>query len=132
MELTKQDLLGTVTAEELDALTTEAGGEAEVDELIVESVSMVEAYAAQYVVGDEWIRRLVRPLVVERLYQVARAGQVPDKRRHMADEARRELRDLRDGRFDGVLARKAPAPDGLPARQGRSGSREARTFHFSE
>jgi hypothetical protein len=112
---TRADLLTDISDKELTPLTTKliADGEPsdKVERTIDEQAARVERYIALYsLTADHW-RSLVRPLVLWEIYK--RLATPPDKRKDAGDAALRELRDIRDGKFDSTLPLLAEPEAGL-------------------
>jgi hypothetical protein len=122
MAFTEQDLLPDISQEELDGIAKELvtpGDPEPIETTITEQEQKVEDYTKRYDVPELRQFRLVRALVLYELY--SRLGTIPQKRKDKYEEAMRELRDIRDGKFPD-LALEDPPPDGLPEGQGRWGS----------
>lgn len=122
MEFTEQDLLVDISQEELDGVAKELvrlGDPEPIETTIAEQTQKVESYTLRYAMPASWVKRLVRALCLYELY--ARLGTIPEKRRAKYEEAMKELRDIRDGKFPD-LALEDPPPEGLPAGGGRWGS----------
>src|SRR5690606_7336650 len=91
-----------------------------IETIIAEQIQKVEDYTLRYDLPELRQFRLVRALVLYELY--ARLGSIPQKRKDKYEEAMKELRDIRDGKFPD-LALEDPPPDGLPEGQGQWGSK---------
>lgn len=123
MAFIADDLLVDISQEELDGIAgelVEMGDPDPITTTIDEQVQKVEDYTLRYDVPELRQKRLVRALVLFELY--ARLQSIPEKRQKKYDEAMKELRDIRDGKFPD-LALEDPAPEGLPEGQGRWGSK---------
>lgn len=119
----ESDLLPDISQEELDGIAKELvglGDQEPIATTIAEQIQKVEDYTLRYNVPALRCKRLCRALVLFELY--ARLQSIPDKRKAKYDEAMKELRDIRDGKFPD-LALEDPAPEGLPEGQGRWGSK---------
>jgi len=122
MPFAEQDLLPDISQEELDGIAKElvtGGDPGPIATAITEQTQKVEDYTLRYAVPADRFNRLLRPLVLWELYK--RLGEIPKKRQTAYDEAMKELRDIRDGKFP-ALALEDPAPEGLPEGQGNWGS----------
>jgi Bacteriophage Mu, Gp36 len=124
MTLTRTDLLaaGGISAKELAAIAdklVEPGGPDPVETAIAEEQQEMERYIHRYEVDDEWQKKLLRALVLWELYK--RIGGIPEKRQKAYDEAKRTLREIRDGKFPDVPLKETP-PDDIAIAHGRSGS----------
>jgi hypothetical protein len=122
MAFTETDLLADISQEELDGIgkeLVELGGENPIEATIAEQVQKVEDYTLRWAVPELRLKRLTRPLVLWELYK--RLGAIPDKRQTAYDEAMKELKEIRDGKFPD-LAIQDPAPDGSPGSTAAWGS----------
>jgi hypothetical protein len=126
MAFIETDLLTDISQEELDGIGKELAEEQPGDPdpiaaTIAEQVQKVEDYTLRYDVPELRVKRLVRALVLYELY--ARLQSIPDKRKSKYDEAMKELRDIRDGKFKD-LAVEEPPPAGMSSNQGKWGSKK--------
>ncbi len=122
MAFTEADLLADISQAELDGIAKALVTAGDVDPIattILEQTDKVEAYTLRYAVPEIRSNRLIRALVLWELY--SRLGAIPEKRQVKYDEAMKELRDIRDGKFKD-LALEDPAPTGLSSTQGQWGS----------
>jgi hypothetical protein len=121
---TESDLLADISQKELDGIAkklVEQGDPQPISVTIAEQLRKVEDYAKRWKLEEERWKRLTRALVLFELY--SRVGSIPEKRKLKYEEAMKELREIRDGKFPD-LAEEAPAPEGLPSGRGRWGSAE--------
>jgi len=126
MAFVEADLLTDISQEELDGIAKELAEEQPGDPdpigtTISEQVQKVEDYTLRYDMPELRIKRLVRALVLYELY--ARLQSIPEKRKDKYEEAMKELRDIRDGKFKD-LAVEEPPPAGLSSGQGNWGSKK--------
>ena len=120
---TETDLLVDISQEELDGRAKEAveiGQPDLIAETIAEQVQKVEDYTLRFDVPELRLKRLTRALVLFELY--SRLGSIVEKRQTKYDEAMKELREIRDGKFPD-LALEEPPPTGASPSQGRWGSK---------
>lgn len=120
---TETDLLVDISQEELDGIAKEAVEIGQPDLIaatIAEQVQKVEDYTLRFDVPDLRMKRLTRALVLFEIY--SRLSSIPEKRETKYNEAMKELREIRDGKFPD-LAIEDPAPEGLPSGEGRWGSK---------
>lgn len=123
MTFDRDDLLADISNKELTALTTrlvEVGSDARVETTIPEAVQRVEDYTARYVVPDGVLKRLCRALVLWEIYKPL--ASIPEKRRQAYDDAMRELREIRDGKFASVYPSRDIDPAPAASGKGRWGS----------
>lgn len=121
--LTEDDLLADISREELDGIAGELVQQGDPDPVtttLAEQAQKVEDYTLRYNVPEARFKRLGRALVLWELY--ARLGEIPKKRQLKYEEAMKELKDIRDGKFPD-LALEDPAPEGLPDSQSGWGSK---------
>jgi hypothetical protein len=122
MAFTETELLVDISQEELDGIAkelVEMGHPDPVEFTIGEQLQKVTDYTVRYELPEERLNRLTRALVLFELY--ARLQSIPEKRQLKYDEAMKELKDIRDGKFpDLPLA--DPTPDGSAASSGAWGS----------
>jgi hypothetical protein len=122
MAFTEDNLLPDISQEELDGIAKElvtVGDPEPIATMIAEQVQKVEDFTLRYDVPELRLNRLIRPLVLWELYK--RLGAIPEKRQTAYDEAMKELREIRDGKFPD-LAIEEPAPEGSPGSTGAWGS----------
>ena len=123
MAFLEADLLADISQEELDGIAKSLVSEGDPEPIattIAEQVQKVEDYTLRFNVPELRVKRLVRALVLYELY--SRLGSLPAKRKDKYEEAMKELRDIRDGKFKD-LAIEDPPPAGLPTSQGAWGSK---------
>lgn len=116
------DLLADISQKELDGLAkklVDAGDPEPIATTIAEQQQKVDLYTRRYDLPGNDEKRLVRALVLYELY--ARLASIPPKRDAKHQEAMKELRDIRDGKFPD-LAQEEPLPEGIPSGEGRFGS----------
>jgi hypothetical protein len=77
-----------------------------IETALAESMGMIADYTARYDLETERWTRLARALCLEKLHQLLNA--VPDAIRKGADDARQELRDIRDQKFPTLKSATAP------------------------
>jgi len=121
---TEEDLLVDISQEELDGIAKElvtSGNPEPIATTIAEQMQKVEDYTARFAVPELRYKRLVRALVLYELY--ARLAEIPAKRKLKQEEAMKELRDIRDGKFPDLML-EVPSPAGVPSGQGNWGSKE--------
>lgn len=124
MAFTEQDLVPDISQEELDGIAKELvtpGDPTPIATAIAEQTQKVEDFTLRWAVPELRVKRLTRPLVLWFLYK--RLGSIPDKRQTDYDEAMKELREIRDGKFPD-LAIEDPAPAGSPGSTATWGSEE--------
>lgn len=124
MAFTEQDLLVDISQKELDGIAKKLVNEGDPEPIattITEQVGKVEDYTLRYDVPDLRHKRLTRALVLYELF--ARLGGIPKDREKKYEEAMKELRDIRDGKFPD-LAIEDPAPEGLPSTSGKWGGKD--------
>lgn len=124
MPFIEANLLPDISQEELDGIAKElvtVGDPEPIATMIAEQAQKVEDFTLRYNVPELRLHRLIRPLVLWELYK--RLGAIPEKRQTAYDEAMKELREIRDGKFPD-LAIEEPAPAGLPGSTGDWGSEE--------
>lgn len=127
MTFTRTDLkadAGGIAEKELAPLTqklVETGDPDPITTTIAEQQARMERYIHRYVVDDLWQKSLLRALVIWRLYQ--RIATIPEKRQKAYDDAMRELREIRDGKFPDVPL-KETAPTDIAIAHGRSGGEQ--------
>lgn len=124
MAFEEGDLLVDIGREELEGIArelVEQGDPEPIARTIEEQVQKVEDYTLRYEVPELRGKRLVRALVLFELY--ARLGTIPEKRREKYEEAMKELRDIRDGKFKDLKIEDPPPPD-MPVGGGEWGSEE--------
>ncbi|KAB2673891.1 MAG: hypothetical protein DVB31_02930 [Verrucomicrobia bacterium] len=92
--------------DEVRAALGNAGNEQPIKTVLDECAGVVADYTARYELESSRWRRLVRALALEALHALLNA--VPDGIKVAADKARRELEDIRDGKF--VTLKKADNP----------------------
>ena len=112
MAFTETDLLVDICQEELDGIARSLvaqGDPAPVVNTIAEQVQKMEDYTLRYDVPELRLKRLTRALVLFELY--ARLGSIPQKRQTKYEEAMKELRDIRDGKFPDLKIEDPPPPD---------------------
>lgn len=122
MAFSEDDLLVDISQVELDGIAKALVNQGDPDPItttIAEQVQKVEDYTLRYNVPEARSNRLVRALVLYEL--AARLGTIPEKRKIKYEEAMKELRDIRDGKFKD-LALEEPPPAGLSTGQGAWGS----------
>lgn len=120
---TEADLLSDISSDELDGIGAQLvvfGDPDPIATTIAEQAQKVEDYTLRYNVPLDRAKRLVRALVLYELY--ARLSSPPEKRKYKYEEAMKELRDIRDGKFPD-LAIEDPPPAGLPKGKGAWGSK---------
>lgn len=118
MAFTEQDLLVDISQKELDGIAKTLVNQGDPDPItttITEQVQKVEDYTLRWNVPETRHKRLTRALVLYELY--ARLQTIPEKRKLKYEEAMKELKDIRDGKFPD-LAIEDPAPAGLPGSSG--------------
>ena len=121
---TEEDLLADISRKELDGIAKkllELGDPEPIPVTITEQTQKVDDYTRRYVLTEDRERRLIRALVLFEIY--ARLASIPPKRQTKYDEAMRELRDIRDGKFPDIAERTELPPD-LPSARGRWGGKE--------
>ena len=121
---TEADLLVDISQEELDGIAKELVSESDpqpIASTISEQFQKVEDFTARFAVPELRYKRLIRALVLFELG--ARLGEIPKKRQTKYDEAMKELRDIRDGKFPDLMLEEPP-PAGIPSGQGNWGSKE--------
>lgn len=119
----ESDLLPDISQEELSgiAATLVASGDPQpIASYIAASREKVDLYTNRYVLDDNHEKALIRALCLFELY--SRLGSIPEKRKLKYDEAMRELREIRDGKFQD-LPQKDPLPDSVQPYEGRWGSK---------
>jgi hypothetical protein len=124
---TEADLLVDISRVELDGIAktlTTATDPQPIATTISEQSRKVDDYTRRHALELERENRLVRALVLFELS--ARLGKIPEKRQRKYDEAMRELRDIRDGKFPD-LALKDPLPGDLAGLEGYWGSERKMT-----
>ncbi len=124
MTFTRTDLLVDISDKELDGITTKLiqyGDPDPIDSTIAEQQARMERYIHFYVIDDGYQKTLLRALVLWRLFQ--RIGAIADKRQKSYDDAMKELREIRDGKFK-TLPLKDPQPTDSNAGRGASGSNQ--------
>jgi Bacteriophage Mu, Gp36 len=122
MIFTRTDLLVDISERELVAIAEKIvvpGDPDPITSTITEQQARMERYIHRYVVDDDWQKDLLRALVFWKLYK--RLGSIPKKREAGYEEAMKELREIRDGKFPDVPLKETPPEDIVSAR-GRSGS----------
>ena len=122
MIFVRQDLLVDISDKELTPMTTklvEMGNPDPITNTIAESQAEMERFIHRYQVDDGWQKKLLRALVLWELYK--RLGSIPEKRQKAYDEARKTLREIRDGKFPDVPLKETPPTD-IAVAHGRSGS----------
>lgn len=122
VEILETDLLADISRKELDGLAkklVELGDPDPITVTITEQRQKVDDYTRRFDLPPDREKRLIRALALFEL--MARLGAIPEKRQTKYDEAMKELRDIRDGKFPDLL-RKDPAPAGLSDVRGRFGS----------
>ena len=65
-----------------------------------EAEAVVTSYTSAYTLAAAHLQRLQRPLVIFDLY--SKLGTIPEAVQKAYDEAMKELRDIRDGKFPGL------------------------------
>lgn len=118
----RTDLLVDISDKELTPITTklvELGDPDPITNTITESQAEMERFIHRYEVDDAWQKKLLRALVLWELYK--RLGSIPEKRQKAYDEAKKTLREIRDGKFPDVPL-KEETPEDISAARGRSGS----------
>jgi hypothetical protein len=124
---TEEDLLVDISQEELDGIAKDLVSESNpqpIASTIEEQVQKVEDYTLRFAVPDLRFKRLLRALVLYELY--SRLAEIPEKRKLKHEEAMKELRDIRDGKFPDLMLEEPP-PAGTPTAQGNWGSKEKLT-----
>lgn len=109
---TDTDLLVDICQDELDGIASslvEQGMPDPVTNTISEQLQKVEDYTLRYDVPELRRNRLARALVLFELY--ARLGSIPEKRKTKYEEAMKELRDIRDGKFPDLKIEDPPPAD---------------------
>ena len=122
MIFARTDLLVDISDKELTPITTklvELGDPDPITSTITESQAEMERFIHRYEVDDAWQKKLLRALVLWELYK--RLGNIPEKRQKAYDEAKKTLREIRDGKFPDVPLKQTP-PEDISAARGRSGS----------
>ncbi len=121
---TEEDLLVDISQEELDGIAKElvaVGHPEPIASTIGEQMQKVEDYTLRFAVPDLRFKRLLRALVLYELY--SRLADIPAKRALKYEEAMKELKDIRDGKFPD-LRLEEPPPAGIATSQGNWGSKE--------
>ncbi len=121
---TEEDLLVDISQEELDGIAKELVSDGDPEPIartIAEQLQKVEDYTARFEVPELRYQRLVRALVLFEIY--ARLAEIPKKRQTKYDEAMKELKDIRDGKFPDLMLEEPP-PAGIPSGHGNWGSKE--------
>jgi hypothetical protein len=120
MNFTKDDLL--ITATEQAGITSALANSTIADPIsaaIAQAVVQVTSYTGRFVVPDEWLKKLVRALVLHDLY--AQFQEVPKNRTDAYAAALKELEAIRDGKFE-TLEEAEPQPGTLATGDGDFGS----------
>jgi hypothetical protein len=115
-------LLSSETLDQLTSACANNGVPLPIDRAIKTAVGMVDDYTTQYAITDDRYERLMRPLAVYELYQLAGGG-VPDAIAKANEKAIAELKEIRDGKFPD-LAREGETPGSTTAAKGNWGSAE--------
>jgi hypothetical protein len=87
---------------------------------MAEAETKVRDWTSRYVVPEDTLKRLWRPLTLFALYTLV--GDVGKSRKDAYDEAMKELTDIRDGKFQQYAAA-SPQPSGFLQTSGNWGSK---------
>lgn len=122
--LNRQDLLADIKDADLTRIgehLVNDGDPAPIERAIAWASAEVGKYIAGYVVPEEEEAGYVRGLAIWRLF-FRLPDEIPDTRQKECDRIYRELRETRDGKFQGRKLATAPSAEGTSGR-GRWGSR---------
>jgi hypothetical protein len=116
------DLL--VSDEQLNTLSAALASQGQPDPVsacIAGEIARVEAMTAGYEIPAGWLKSLVRALVLQELYARLPTGRVPQNVADAWAEARKDLEEIRNGRYQslavrGALNNTAPNAIGLKER----------------
>ncbi len=92
--------------DEVEAALTNTASGTPIEDVIAQCADRVTDYTARYELQESRFRRLVRALALEALHGLINA--VPEGIKASADDARKEIADIRDGKFPTLLAATAP------------------------
>lgn len=118
----EKDLLADISKRELDGIAkklVELGDPDPITTTIAEQLQKVDDFTRRYALPVDREKRLVRALVLFELY--SRLGPIPAKRETKHDQAMKELREIRDGKFPD-LPLKDPLPTDVNPQTGNWGS----------
>lgn len=91
-----------ISSDDLAKLVEKLGGETKANAVVTSAEKTVDVYTSRYVIDDDMKLRLVCSLSIYDFYKETSAP-MPEKRKDAYEAAMRELRDIRDGKFDGAI-----------------------------